>query len=112
MMKAVLMISFLAMSVSEARIGLGGPVVSGGVPPTANLVSKKKIQAVLNAVTGENDAVLGVEVADGGLTYNVKIRNGSDCSVEAYQLTPVSKGPGPVKYFAKVQGILYAGPCE
>ena len=112
MMKMVLMISFLAMSVSEARVGLGGPVISGGVPPTANLVSKKKIQAVLEAVNGENDVILGVEVAEGGLTYNVKIRNGSECSIEAYQVKPVSKGPGPVKFSAKYQDSLYAGPCE
>lgn len=112
MIKMFLMISFLAISVSEARVGLGGPVISGGVPPTANLVSKKKIQAVLEAITGENDVVLGVELAEGGLTYNVKIRNNTECSIEAYQVKPISKGPGPLKFSATFQDSLYAGPCD
>lgn len=66
---AILLTGLLSFSMAFA-----GQNSSGGSGMTANLASKAKIRAVLDAVTNVNDVVLSVQRTGGGKQYAATIK--------------------------------------
>lgn len=104
---------FLVIAFAFTTTAFAGPNVSVGPQATENVVSKLKIEAVMAAVTGPNEAILAVYQDAGGLDYVavVKDTTGNACSATLYSVTPI-QGSSPVKYEAKYRELLQAGACN
>ncbi len=87
-----------------------GPNISSGPQATENLVSKQKIKAVLEAITGVNDVVESVSLDAGKVLYVVSVRNGQACQESYYKVTPVKNGLA--EYTAQFVDLISAGPCQ
>jgi hypothetical protein len=75
-----------------------------------NLVSKKKIIAVLDAINGVNDVVESVKLDTGGKLYVAYVRNGSDCQEALYRVQPIKNKPG--QYTAQYVDLNWSGSCH
>ena len=84
-MKTVILSTLLTLSFSSFA----------QVSASPNLMSKLKIQAVLNAVTGVDEIVTGIEAADNNF-FLVTIQQGECNKKELFKVTSVpSRGPAP-----------------
>src|SRR5262245_18957266 len=106
MKKLMLLAAFVTVTAAHA-----GPNVSTGPEGTENLVSKRRIQAVMNAITDVNDVVEGVQLDSGRILYIAKVRNGEACSESYYKVEPVTGGL-PATFVARFVGLISAGPCK
>jgi len=106
-MKKTILFAIVALATSA----YAGPNVSSGPSGTENLVSKRKIQAVMDAITDVNDVIESVQLDTGRILYVVKVRNGQACSESLFKVQPVSGGL-PVTFSAQYVDLISAGPCN
>lgn len=102
---------FLVLMAFSASVFAEGPNVSNGPAATQNLSSKKKIQAVMDAITGANEVVESVALDAGKVLYIAKVSDNGACSESFYKVEPDNSSV-PGQYIARFVNLISAGPCE
>jgi hypothetical protein len=106
----ILCFGFVFIS-SVALAQRDGPVVSGGVPPSPNLLSRLKIGAILNAEFGASDVIESIQKSENGY-YLVTIDN-SNCVREAfYKVIPENSGTPMPKFVARFVSLASTPVCN
>jgi hypothetical protein len=80
-----------------------------GPQATENLASKRKIQAVLDAVKGVNDVVQAVRLESNN-QYVLSVRNGGACYEALYKVKPVANKPAT--FTAQYMDLISSGACD
>lgn len=101
------LILFLSLSAAFA-----GPNSSGGPQGSENMISKAKLKAVLEAITDANDAVIAIELADGGLQYIATVRNGNCIQQYLYNVKAKKKSTTAIKFEATFVDMSSPPNCQ